>query len=168
MAVGAPRSHGRFHETCSGAEFGEAVTRAGNQSKDLRYRVSKVEELGDEEEAKGFGEMALDADDGKDHAREVAICVADKYLCGIPVVVEECGGHAYPGEEEVEREQVRVGGRVRVGREQVQAVVEGDEGGDDKALGYLDAVYAGKHVDALRAEHGYASHVDVVQGTEVE
>lgn len=57
---------------------------------------------------------------------------------------------------------------MRVGREEVEAIVEGEEEGDDDALRDLDAVDAGKHVDALRAEHGDAGHVYVVEGAEVE
>jgi hypothetical protein len=112
--------------------------------------------------------VAEDADDGEDHSREVAVRVADEDLGRVPVVVEQRAGDANPGEQEVEREEVRVGGRVRVWREEVEAVVEGDEEGDDDALGDLDAVDAGEHVDALRAEHGDAGHVDVVEEAEVE
>jgi hypothetical protein len=112
--------------------------------------------------------VAEDADDGEDHAGEVAVGVADEDAGRVPVVAEEGGGDADPGEEQVEREEVGVGGRVRVRREEVEAVVEGDEQGDDEALGYLNAVDAGEHVDALRAEHGDAGHVGVVEGAEVE
>lgn len=35
-------------------------------------------------------------------------------------------------------------------------------------MGDFDAVDASKHVDALGAEHGDTSHVDVVEGAEVE
>lgn len=112
--------------------------------------------------------MAEDADNGENHAREVAVGVTDKDLGGVPVVAEQGARDADPGEEEVEREEMRVGGGVGVGGEEVEAVVEDDEQGDDDALGDLDAVDAGQHVDALGAEHGDAGHVDVVEGPEVE
>jgi hypothetical protein len=57
---------------------------------------------------------------------------------------------------------------VRIGREEVQAIVEGEEEGDDDALGNLNTVDAGKHVDALGAEHGNTGHVNVVECAEVE
>ncbi|KAF1737541.1 hypothetical protein CRV24_003161 [Beauveria bassiana] len=149
-------------------EAGHAVARARDEAKDLRRRVGKVEELRDEQEAERLGEVAEDADDGKDHAGKVAVGVADEDARGVPVVAEEGGGDADPGQEEVEREEVRVGGGVRIGRREVEGVVEGEEEGDDEALGDLNAVDAGEHVDALRAKHGDAGHVDVVQRAEVE
>ena len=112
--------------------------------------------------------MAENADNCENHAREVAVGIADKDLGGVPVVPEEGAGDADPGEEEVEGEEVRVRGRVRIRGEEVEAVVEGQEAGDDDALRNLDAVDAGKHVDALRAEHGDAGHVDVVKGAQVK
>lgn len=168
LSIGAPGRDGRLHETGASVEFREAVTRAGDEAEDLGARVEEVEELRDEEQAERLGEVAEDADDGEDHAGEVAVGVADEDLCRVPVVVEQRAGDADPRQQEVEREEVRVGGRVRVRREEVEAVVEGDEEGHDDALGDLDAVDAGKHVDALRAEHGDAGHVDVVEEAEVE
>ena len=61
-----------------------------------------------------------------------------------------------------------VGGRVGVWSCEVEEIVEGEEEGNDDALGDFDAVDAGEHVDALGAEHGNAGHVEVVEGTEVE
>ena len=112
--------------------------------------------------------MAENADNCENHAREVAVGIANKDLGGVPVVAEQSARDADPGEEEVEREEMRVGGGVRVGREEVEAIVEDEEQGNDDALGNLDAVDASQHVDALGAEHGDAGHVDVVEGTEIE
>lgn len=112
--------------------------------------------------------MAENADNCENHAREVAVSIADKDLGGVPVVAEQGARDADPGEEEVEREEMRVGGGVRVGREEVEAIVEDEEQGNDDALGDLDAVDASQHVDALGAEHGNAGHVDVVEGAEIE
>ena len=52
---------------------------------------------------------------------------------------------------------------MRVGGEEVETVVEGQEDGDNEALGDFDAVNASKHVDALGAEHGDTGHVEVVE-----
>lgn len=52
--------------------------------------------------------MPQDADDGKDHACEVAIRVADEDAGGVPVVREETEGDADEGEEEVDAEAVGV------------------------------------------------------------
>ena len=57
---------------------------------------------------------------------------------------------------------MRVGCRVWVCGEQVQAVVEDEEEGDDEGLGDFDAVDASKDVDAVGAEDGYAGHVDII------
>ena len=168
LAAGGPGRDRGLEEAGAGVEARHAVSRAGHEAEDLGRRVGKVEELRDEQEAERLGEVAEDADDGKDHAGEVAVGVADEDAGGVPVVAEEGGGDADPGQEEVEGEEVGVGGRVRVGRGEVEDVVEGEEEGDDDALGDLDAVDAGEHVDALRTEHGYAGHVEVVERAEVE
>ncbi|TFB03297.1 hypothetical protein CCMA1212_004231 [Trichoderma ghanense] len=168
LAVGRPGGDGGLEEAGAGVELWQAMARAGDEAEDLGRGVEEVEELGHEEEAERLGEVAEDADDGEDHAGEVAVGVSDEDAGGVPVVAEEGARDADPGEEQVEREEVGVGGRVRVGREKVEAVVEGDEQGDDEALGDFDAVDAGEHVDALRAEHGDAGHVGVVEGAEVE
>lgn len=166
-AVGPGRDRG-LEEAGAGVEAGHAVARAGDETKDLGHRVGKVEELRDEEETECLGEVAEDADDGKDHAGEVAVGVTNEDASGVPVVAKEGGGNADPGQEEVEGEKVRVGGRVRIGRGEVEDVVEGEEDGDDNALRHLDAVDTRKHVDALGAEHGNTGHVKVVERAEVK
>lgn len=144
------------------------MARTRDEAEDLGGRVEEVEDLGYEEEAESFGEVAEDTDDGEDHAGEVAVGVADEDAGRVPVVVEEGAGDADPGQQEVEREEMGVGGRVRVWGCEVEEIVEGEEEGDDDALGDFDAVDAGEHVDALGAEHGNAGHVEVVEGAEVE
>jgi len=62
---------------------------------------------------------------------------------------------------------VRVGSRVRIWRKEVQAIVEDEEKSDDDALRDFNAVYACQHVDALRAEHGNACHVNIVEKPEI-
>jgi hypothetical protein len=112
--------------------------------------------------------VAEDANDSKDHAGEVTVCITDEDAGWEPVVAEEGGGDTDPGKEEVEGEEVGVGGWMRVGGEEVEAVIEGEEEGDDEALGDLDPVDAGEHVNALGAEHGDAGHVEVVEATEIK
>jgi hypothetical protein len=168
LAGGGPDGDGRLEKACAGVEVREAVARAGDEAEELRSGVEKVEELGNEKEAECLGEVAEDTDDGKDHSGEVAVGVTDEYLGGIPVMVEESEGDAQPGEEEIEREQVGVCCWMGVWGEEVEAIVEDEEEGDDDALRDFDAVDAGKHVDALGAEHGDAGHVDVVEDAEVE
>jgi hypothetical protein len=143
------------------------VARAGDEAEDLRARVEEVEDLGDEKKAERLGEMAENTDNGEDHAGEVAVGVADKDLGRVPVVVKQSAGDTDPREEEVKREEMRVSGWVGVRGEEVEAIVKGDEEGDDDALGNFDAVDTREHVDALWAEHGDAGHVDVVEETKV-
>lgn len=130
----------------------------------LRGRVGGVEQLRDEQQQQRLAEVAEDADDGEDHAGEVAVRVADEDARRVPVVVPERQRDADEGEQEVEREEVGVGGRVRVGGEggEVEEVVEGDEEGDHDGLGDFDAVDAGEDVDRIGAEDGEGSHVGVV------
>ena len=63
---------------------------------------------------------------------------------------------------------MRVSRRVRVGREEVQAIVEGEKESDNDALRNFNTVDASKHVDALGTEHGNTGHVDVIECTKVE
>ena len=63
---------------------------------------------------------------------------------------------------------MRVGRWVRVGREQVETIVEDEEQSDDNALRNFNAIDTREHVDALRTKHGNTSHVNVVEGTKVE
>lgn len=110
-----PRGDGGFEEIGVGVVVGETVARAGDQVEELRDAVEEVEGLGDEEEEERLGEVAEDAADGEDHAREVAVGVADEDAGGVPVVEEEGERDADEGEEHVEGEEVRVGGGVWVG-----------------------------------------------------
>ena len=144
------------------------MSRAGDEVEDLGTRVEEVENLGDEQQAEGFGEVAKYAYDGEDHAGKVAVSVADEYTSWVPVVGKQGARDADPGEKQVEREKMRVGGWMGIWGEEVQAIVEGKQRGDDNALGNLNAVNAGQHVDALRAKHGDTSHVYVVENAQVE
>ncbi|RFU29736.1 hypothetical protein B7463_g6615, partial [Scytalidium lignicola] len=121
-------------------------------------RSEEVEELRDEKEEEGLGEVALDSYDGEDHAGEVAVGVADEDARGVPVVHEQGEGDADEGDEHVEGEEVGVGRWVGVRDEEVETVVEDEEEGDDEGLGDFDAVYPGEDVDAVGAEDGDAGH----------
>ena len=120
---GIPRGDGGFEQAGARVESGETVARTGDQAEELRGGVDEVEDLRDEEEEERFGEVAEDADDGEDHAGEVAVGVSDEDARGVPVVPPEGERDAEEGEEHVEGEEVRVGGWVRVGDEEVECVV---------------------------------------------
>jgi hypothetical protein len=57
---------------------------------------------------------------------------------------------------------------MRIGREEVQAIIQDEEEGDDDALRDLNAIDAREHVDALGTEHGNAGHVYIVESAQVE
>lgn len=101
-----PISDRRLQETGAGVKVWEAVAWAGHKAEDLRGGIGEVKELWDEEEEEGLGEMAEDRDDGEDHAREVAVGVADEHTSGKPVVEEKGERDAKPGEEEIEGEEM--------------------------------------------------------------
>lgn len=63
--------------------------------------------------------MAEDANNGKNHAGEIAVGVADEDAGGVLVVDPKGEGDADKGEEEEEGEEVRVRGRVGVASEDV-------------------------------------------------
>lgn len=71
--------------------------------------------------------MAEDADDGKDHAGEVAVCISHEDLGWVPVVPPERKRHPNEGEEDVEREEMRVRCWVRIRLEEIEAVVQHDQ-----------------------------------------
>ena len=52
--------------------------------------------------------MAEDADDGEEHAGEVAVGVAYKNFGRVPIVAAEGAGNAEEREQEVDGEEVRV------------------------------------------------------------
>ena len=99
-----PFGDGGFEEAGAGVEAREAVARTRDEAEELRGGVGEVEELGDEEEQQGLGEVAEDANDGEDHAREVAVGVADEDPGGVAVVAPERQRDADEGEEHVEGE----------------------------------------------------------------
>jgi hypothetical protein len=61
-----------------------SMSRTWYESKQLRTTEQKVEDLGDEEEKKRFGVVALDGDDGERHAGEVAESVSGERSSGVP------------------------------------------------------------------------------------
>lgn len=121
------------------------MTGTGHETKKLRSGVDEVEELREKEQKKGLAEMTEDANDGEDHAGEIAVRVAYEDLGRIPVMRPESGRDPDKGEEEVEREHVRVGGRMRVGSKgrKEEGVVDDEKDGDDDGLRDFDAVDAG-------------------------
>jgi len=118
------------------------MSRTVDDPEQLRGGVEEVEDLGDEQQQEGLGEMPQDSDDGEDHAREVAVGVAHEDLRGVPVVCPEGEGDADEGEEEEEGEEMRVCGWMWVSREDIQGVIENQEEGDDEGLRDFDAVDA--------------------------
>lgn len=106
LSIGRPGRDGGLEEAGAGVELGQTVARAGDEAEDLWARVEEVEELGDEEEAERLGEVAEDADDGEDHAGEVAVSVADEDFGRVPVVGEQSYRDAYPRKQEVQREEM--------------------------------------------------------------
>ena len=168
LPLGRPHRDTRLEQARARVEPRQAVARAGHEAKQLRGGVDKVENLREQQQDQGLAEVAQDADDDKHHARKVAVRVADEDPRRVPVVVEQGEGDPQKRQEEGQGEEVRVGGRVGVGGEQVEGVVEGEEGRDDDGLRDLDAVDAREDVDAVGGEDGDAGHVDVVQRAEVE
>ena len=57
---------------------------AGDQSKQLRDGVEKVEDLRDEEEHHCLAEVAKDPDHSKRHPSKVAVGVSHKHTRGVP------------------------------------------------------------------------------------
>lgn len=165
---GLPFRHAGLHQAGAGIEARESVARTRNQAEELRRGVDEVEDLGDEQQEQGFAEVSEDANDGKYHAREIAVGVAHEDAGGIPVVAPQRQTDADEGEQHVQREEMGVRRRMRERAEQVEGVVEHEQEGDDEGLGDFDAVYAREDVDAVRAEDGDCGHVDVVEGPEVE
>lgn len=106
--------------------------------------------------------MSQDADHHENHARKIAVRVANKDAGGVPVVPEQSKRHTQKGEEEIKREQVGVRSRVRIRRQKVEAIVESEQQGDDDGLGDFDAVDSCQDVDAVGTENGNRGHVDVV------
>ena len=73
-------------------EMRQAVAWTGDQAEELWDRVAEVEDLWDEQEEQGLGEMTQDGDHDEDHACEVAVRVADEDAGRVLVVGEEGEG----------------------------------------------------------------------------
>ncbi|SMQ51070.1 unnamed protein product [Zymoseptoria tritici ST99CH_3D7] len=66
------RRNRSFQQPGPRIETWHSVTRTRDQSKQLRCRVHKVEDLGDEQEEQGLAEVSQDAHHGEQHACEIA------------------------------------------------------------------------------------------------
>lgn len=96
-----PFRDGRLEQSRAGVEAREAVARTRDEEEDLWGRVDEVEDLGDEEQEKGLGEVAKDADDCEDHSGEVAVRVPYEDAGRVPIVPPEGEGDANEGEDHV-------------------------------------------------------------------
>lgn len=163
LLLARPGHHAGLEVVLAGVVAGQAVARARDQVEELGRRVDEVEDLRQQEQHEGLAEVALDADDHEDHAREVAVRVADENVRRVLVVGEEGEADAKKGQEEEQAEEVAVDGGVWVGGDEVQTVVGDEEKGDDNGLHHLDAIDACEDVDGIGAENGKGSHVDIVE-----
>lgn len=92
------------------------MARARQQAEELRCRVDEVENLRNEQEKQGFAEMTQYPHNCKNHASKVAIRISHKHLSRVPVVRQKCDRDANEGKKEVQREEMRISRRVRIGR----------------------------------------------------
>ena len=135
---------------------------------ELRHRVEKVDDLGQQENEQSFGKVAQDADHGENHAAEIAVGVAHEHLRRVPVVLPQASGHAQEGNDEDGRKQVRVVGRRRQRRKQVAQVVEQEDHTQHDGLAHLEPVDAGQDVDGVWRKNRQRRHVGVVAHAQVE
>jgi hypothetical protein len=90
-----------------------------DDAEELRSGIDEVEDLRDEQEEEGLGEVPEDADHGKYHSSKVAVRVSYEDLGGIPVVKPESQRDTDEGQKHIKREEMRVRCRVRVWYEEV-------------------------------------------------
>jgi len=119
---------GRLHEPRSGVEARQAMARARHDGEDLGSGVDGIEDLREEEQPQGLAEVAEDAVNGEHHAGKVAVRVSNKHLGRVPIVAQERERHGHERKQEVDGEEMRVCGGVRVwrGREEVENIVDHD------------------------------------------
>lgn len=168
VEVGLPARHRGLEQAGARVEVRQAVARARDQAEELGHRVAEVEDLRDHEEQEGLGEVAENGYDDEDHACKVAVRIAYEDAGRVLVVQEQGAGDTEERQQEVEREQVGVGGRVRVGRDQVQGIVEDEEQRNHNGLEHFNSVDARQDVDAVGTEDAESGHVSVVEETEIE
>lgn len=82
------------------------MPRTRDELEKLREGDEEIRDLGEEEEAEGFGEVPVHPNNGKGHAGEITEGVTDEGLGGIEVVVEEAEDDADEGEDEGEGEDL--------------------------------------------------------------
>lgn len=78
------------------------MPRTRHELEELREGDEEIRNLGEEEEAEGFGEVPVHSNYGKSHAGEIAEGIADEGLGGVEVVVEQAKDDADEGEDEGE------------------------------------------------------------------
>ena len=110
--------------------------------------------------------MAQYARDGKSHAREVSVRIADEHCAGIPVEQQQRGGRGIERPHQEHAQQVRLIARAvdcRVEPRQVRQVEHEHRCRHHEALACLEAVDARVDVDAVRAEDGQRCYVHQIQ-----
>jgi len=78
------------------------MTRTRDQLEKLREGEEEVRDLGEEEEAEGFGEVTVHTNNGKGHPGKITEGVTHEGAGGVEVVVEEAEDDADEGEDEGE------------------------------------------------------------------
>ena len=81
-----PDSNTGLEEAGAGVKAGQAVAGTGDEPEELRCAVDEVEDLGQQQQDQGLGEVAEDANSGEYHARKVTVCVTNEDAGRIPVV----------------------------------------------------------------------------------
>lgn len=56
--------------------------------KKLGARVQEIKHLRNKQQEQRLAEMTQYTDDGKDHAREIAVCVAHEDFGGVPIMAQ--------------------------------------------------------------------------------
>lgn len=98
--------------------------------------------------------MTEDTNHDKYHASKITVCVTNEDAGGIPIMYQQREAHSEKGQEEIEGEEVGVRSRVRIGGEQVEGIVEGEEQGNDNALADFHPINPSKNVDAIGTKDG--------------
>ena len=144
------------------------MPRTGYNTEELRSRVDEVEDLRDEQQKQGFGEMPQDSDNGEDHPCEIAVGISYEDARGVPVMPPERETDAYERKEHVQREQMGICCRMRIRCQQVQRIVQNEQESDDDRLRHFNSVYTSEYVDTVWTEDSHGGHVDVVEDSKLE
>jgi len=156
-----------FKKTCLLVETWETMAGTGDDAKELRKRVDKVDELRDKEDHESLTKVTQNTGNGKRYASKIGKSVTNKDFRRIAVKVEESEGTGKEGKEKKDTEDMLI---VFVFRSpfELEEVVDQHADGNHDGLSRFKTVDAGKDIDAVCAKDDHTRHVELIKDPQIK